>query len=77
MPDVRVHKPPTFLQLQAQRRNVARSTGPRSLGGKRRAALNSTKWRQCSKAQQKIMALEGRNPFEYRRLHRQLIAIDV
>jgi hypothetical protein len=72
-PVVRVRKPPTFLQLQAQRRNVLRSTGPRTTDGKRRAALNSTKWRQCSKVEQMIMALEGRNPFEYRRLHRQLI----
>lgn len=72
-PVVHVRKPPTFLQLQAQRRNVLRSTGPRSSGGKRRAALNSTKWRECSKVEQMIMALDGRNPFEYRRLHRQLV----
>ncbi len=72
-PVVRVRKPPSFLQLQAQRRNVLRSTGPRTSDGKRRAALNSTKWHSCSKVEQMIMALEGRNPFEYRRLHRQLI----
>lgn len=71
-PVVRAPKPPTFLQLQAQRRNVLRSTGPRTSAGKRRAALNSSKWRSCSKIEQMLMALEGRNPFEYRRLHRQL-----
>ncbi len=72
-PAAQIRKPSTFLQIQAQHRNVARSTGPRTSGGKRRAALNSIKWQQCSKAEQMIMALEGRNPFEYRRLYRQLI----
>lgn len=73
VPVVRVRKPPTGLQLQAQRRNVLRCSGPRTSHGKRRAALNSTKWRDCSKVEQVIMALDGRNPFEYRRLYRQLI----
>jgi hypothetical protein len=73
VPVIRRHKPPTFLQLQAQRRNVLRSTGPRTAEGKRRVALNSSKWRLASKAHQTVMALGGRSPFAYRRLHRQLI----
>jgi hypothetical protein len=71
-PVVRAHKPPSFLQLQAQRRNVLRSTGPRTRAGKRRAALNSSKWQAGSKIKQMVMALGGRSPFEYRRLLRQL-----
>src|SRR5690348_12861645 len=61
-PAVRARKPPSFLQLQAQRRNVLRSTGPRTRAGKRRAALNSGKWQACSKIKQMVMALSGRSP---------------
>jgi len=63
----------TPLGLRARRCNSLHSTGPRTTVGRQRSALNSVKWRLSTRGEQTVMALEGRDPFEYRRLARLLI----
>lgn len=68
-----LRRPLTELALAARRRNARQCIGPRTEEGKRRSALNAMKWGLRSKNYQLLMAMEGRDPFAYRRLHRLLI----
>ncbi len=62
-------------EIVARRRNALRSTGPRTPEGKRRSALNSLKWQVCTKRRQRRLVAQGEDPREFRRLHRDLIAL--
>lgn len=70
-----INRTVTAAQLAANRRNAQKSTGPRTPEGKRRAALNSLKKSLFPHWRATLIHLKGENPQEYRRLHRDLIAI--
>jgi len=63
------------LRLAANRRNALKSTGPRTVAGKRRAALNGIERSLCSEELEKQLQARGRDPREFRDLHRDLMAI--
>ncbi len=62
-------------EIAARRRNAQKSTGPRTREGKRRAALNSLKWRICPREEEARLAARDENSGEFRRLYRDLIAL--
>ena len=62
-------------RLAANRRNAQKSTGPRTAAGKRRVALNPRKHNLISEELQRQLVARGEDPREFRRLHRDLIAI--
>ncbi|GEM_PF-1478820 len=66
---------PSPLQIAANRRNAQKSTGPRSTAGKRRAALNALRCGLCPPEIEIQLRLKGEDPREYRKLHRDLIAL--
>jgi len=63
------------LRIAANRRNALKSTGPRTLAGKRRVALNARRRDLCSEQQERELRARGEDPREFRRLHRDLIGI--
>lgn len=65
----------TNPHLAANRRNALKSTGPRSLAGKRRVALNALKRPLCAPDVQSELQARGEDPREFRRLYRDLIAL--
>lgn len=71
----RLNRPLKSWEIAARRRNAQESTGPRSREGKRRAALNSMKWRVCTKDEEERLVARGEDPREFRRLHRDLIGL--
>lgn len=70
----RQHSP---LRIAANRRNALKSTGPRTPGGKRRAALNSLTRGLVSQDLERQLRFRGEDVNEFRRLHRDLIGIFV
>ncbi len=62
-------------RILANRRNALKSTGPRSAAGKRRVALNARRRGLCSQELEQQFRAQGEDPREFRRLHRDLIAI--
>jgi len=62
-------------RLAANRRNALKSTGPRTLAGKRRVALNPRREGLCSPELERDLRARGEDPRDYRRLHRDLIAL--
>jgi hypothetical protein len=63
------------LRIAANRRNALKSTGPRTAAGKRRVALNARRRDLCSEEVERQLQARGEDPREFRRLHRDLIAI--
>jgi len=63
------------LRIAANRRNALKSTGPRTAAGKRRVALNARRRDLCSEELERQLQTRGEDPREFRRLHRDLIAI--
>ena len=63
------------LRIAANRRNALKSTGPRTAAGKRRVALNARRRDLCSEELERELRARGEDPREFRRLHRDLIAI--
>jgi len=70
--------------LAANRRNALKSTGPKTAAGKRRVALNgrpvdtpSLRSGQalCSPELERQLRARGEHPRDFRRLHRDLIAL--
>ncbi|HXJ96891.1 MAG TPA: hypothetical protein VMT20_28975 [Terriglobia bacterium] len=66
---------PSARRIAANRRNALRSTGPQTLAGKRRVALNARKNGLCPVELQQQLRARGEDPSEFRRLHRDLIGI--
>jgi hypothetical protein len=66
---------PSLLQIAANRRNALNSTGPKTPGGKRRAALNRLSRNLCSKGLERQLWAHGEDLREFWPLHRDLIAI--
>jgi len=62
-------------RIAANRRNALKSTGPFTLAGKRRVALNTTRFDLCSEEGERKLQARGEDPREFRRLSRDLIAI--
>jgi hypothetical protein len=62
-------------KLAANRRNARKSTGPRTPAGKRRVALNARRRELCPQELEQQLRARGEDPGEFRRLHRDLIAI--
>jgi hypothetical protein len=63
-------------RLAANRRNARKSTGPKTAAGKRRVALNRYPAEGlCSPELERDLRAHGENPRDFRRLHRDLIAI--
>ena len=63
------------LQIAANRRNALKSTGPRTVAGKRRVALNARRHDLCSEELDRQLRARGEDSQEYRRLQRDLLAI--
>jgi hypothetical protein len=63
------------LRIAANRRNALKSTGPRTAVGKRRVALNARRRELCSEEMERQLRARGEDPRDFRRLHRDLIAI--
>jgi len=59
----------------ANRRNARRSTGPKTIAGKRRSSLNRLRRNLCPADLERDMRAHGEDPREFCRLHRDLIAI--
>jgi hypothetical protein len=63
-------------RLAANRRNALRSTGPKSAAGRRRVALNGLPVDTlCSPELERQLRARGEDPRDFRRLHRDLIAL--
>ena len=62
-------------KIAANRRNALKSTGPRTAAGKRRAMLNAVTRDVCPEEFERQLRARGENPWEFCRLHRDLIAI--
>lgn len=62
-------------RLAANRRNAQKSTGPRTAAGKRRVALNRRRLGLVPEELGRQLVARGEDPREFRRLHRDLIAI--
>ncbi|HMD99215.1 MAG TPA: hypothetical protein VKM93_18050 [Terriglobia bacterium] len=62
-------------RLAANRRNAQKSTGPRTAAGKRRAALNSQRRGLAPPEIERQLQGRGENPDDFRRLHRDLVAL--
>lgn len=70
-----VKRPLTAAQLAANRRNAKKSTGPRTPEGKFRSSLNRLKYDPLSVKLTAVMIFWDENVREYRKMHRQLIAL--
>jgi hypothetical protein len=68
-------KPPSALRIAANRRNALKSTGPRTAAGKRRVALNTRSHALIPEELERQLLARGENPRDFRRLHRDLIAL--
>ncbi len=66
---------PSLLRIAANRRNALKSTGPRTPAGKRRVALNARSQNLCPQELERQLRARGEDPREFRRLHRDLIAV--
>ena len=62
-------------KIAANRRNALKSTGPRTAAGKRRAMLNAVTRDVCPEEFERELRARGEDPWEFCRLHRDLIAI--
>ena len=62
-------------RLAANRRNAQKSTGPKTKAGKRRAALNSRQRDLVPPAIEQQLKARGESSRDFRRLHRDLVAI--
>jgi len=63
-------------RLAANRRNALKSTGPKTAAGKRRVALNGRPVDTlCSPNLERQLLARGEHPRDFRRLHRDLIAL--
>jgi hypothetical protein len=62
-------------QIAANRRNALKSSGPRTAAGKRRAMLNAVTRDLCPPELERQLRARGEDPREFRRLHRDLIAL--
>jgi len=62
-------------QLESNRRNAQKSTGPRSKTGKYRSALNAENRRLLPEAVERDLRARGEDPREFLRLHRDLVGI--
>ncbi|MGO9269524.1 MAG: hypothetical protein ACLQOO_04580 [Terriglobia bacterium] len=62
-------------RLAANHRNAQKSTGPRTAAGKRRAALNSQRLGLAPPEFERQLQERGENPQDFRRLHRDLVAL--
>ncbi len=65
----------TPARLAANRRNALKSTGPRTRAGKHRASLNGRTQGLCPQQLERELRARGEDLGEFRRLHRDLIAI--
>jgi hypothetical protein len=71
-----IHRRPlTALELAARRRNARKSTGPRTPAGKFRSSLNALKYAPLPPVLTEMIQFQGEDIREYRRLHRDLIAL--
>jgi hypothetical protein len=68
-------KPSSPLRIAANRRNALKSTGPRTAAGKRRVALNTRSRDLIPEELERQLLARGEDPRDFRRLHRDLIAI--
>lgn len=64
----------TPQEIEARRRNAKKSTGPRTAAGKQRSALNSLKRGLIPPWMEAKMVVQGDDPRDFRRLHRDLIS---
>jgi len=63
-------------RLAANRRNALKSTGPKTPAGKRRVSLNKGRDKElCSPELERELLARGESPRDFRRMHRDLIAI--
>jgi hypothetical protein len=63
-------------RLAANRRNALKSTGPKTPAGKRRVSLNKGRDKElCSAEVERDLLARGESPRDFRRLHRDLIAL--
>lgn len=62
-------------QLESNRRNAQKSTGPRTKAGKYRSALNAENRRLLPEAVERDLRARGEDPREFLRLHRDLVGI--
>jgi len=63
-------------RLAANRRNALKSTGPKTPAGKRRVSLNKGRDKElCSPEVERELRARGESPRDFRRMHRDLIAI--
>src|SRR5271157_1609624 len=75
MADEREKSVASPARLAANRRNAQKSTGPRTAAGKRRAALNSQRRGLAPPEIERQLQERGENPHDFRRLHRDLVAL--
>src|SRR5271166_4489415 len=75
MADERATSVSSPARLAANRRNAQKSTGPRTAAGKRRAALNSQRRGLAPPEIERQLQERGENPHDFRRLHRDLMAL--
>jgi len=68
-------KPPSALKIAANRRNALKSTGPKTAAGKRRVALNTRRRDLIPEELERQLLARGEDPRDFRRLHRDVIAI--
>ena len=68
-------KAPSALKIAANRRNALKSTGPRTEAGKRRVALNPRRHGLIPEELEQQLEARGESLRDFRRLHRDLIAI--
>jgi len=65
----------TAARLAANRRNALKSTGPKTAAGKRRVSLNTLRAGLCSPELERELRARGEEPRDFRRMHRDLIAL--
>ncbi len=75
MADERGKPASSAARLAANRRNAQKSTGPKTPAGKRRAALNSQRRGLASPEIERQLQERGEDPDDFRRLHRDLVAL--
>jgi hypothetical protein len=68
-------KPASPLRIAANRRNALRSTGPKTAAGKRRVALNTRSRNLIPEELERQLLARREDPRDFRRLHRDLIAL--
>jgi len=68
-------RPPSPLKIAANRRNALQSTGPRTAAGKRCVALNARSHGLIPEEWERQLVARSEDAGEFRRLHRDLIAI--